>query len=314
MTATATLVYTAFLGGGSSAGVAAAMAAVPVPPDILNAFGLRLISDATPVASPVVRTIVLGLNPIASATATATLEASGDSGSPVESITVTAPGSGYIRPPVISFTGGRPVTPVQEIPFTGPQRFMQNLDDSADSPSNQFQPQLNASAAAVAFLKAVSASFVGGAGYSAATFIQVKGQLKSSGSPPTLTATPPPDVGRLMVLVPTITLGAITAVTIVDPGSGYTGVPTITVVDPSVTPGSGGSVSVSMGVERIDVLREGAGYNAAPTVVLTPLFQALFPAGVSPFEGQQRPFRNLMNTALEQALTSPVSAATPVIV
>jgi hypothetical protein len=311
MTTTATLIYTAPLGGASAARIISLMAAVPLPTDALTFMGVRLISDTTAGAGPVTRTIVLGLNPVGTATATAVLASAGDSGSPIESVSVSAPGSGYVAPPVISFTGGRPAVPVQEIPFDGPSRFRQNLDAGASSPSNQFWPQLNTSAVAVAYLKAVSAAVAsGGSGYSAATFIEVTDALKSAGDRPSLTATPNVGVGRPVVLIPTIALGVITAVTIVDPGAGYVGVPTIEVVDPAMVPGTGAVITVSMGVERIDVLREGAGYNVAPTVVLTPLFQALFPAGSS---NQAAPLRMLMNTALEQAITSPVSAAEPVI-
>ena len=314
MTVQAVLTYTAPLGGASAARIISLMnaSAVPVPPDVLAFYGLRVVADVTAGAGPVIRTIVLGLNPVSSATATAALLGAGDSGSPVASVQVITPGSGYVAPPIVTFTGGRPTSPVQEIPFHNNTRLRQSLgiDVAAPGGINQFQPQLDSSAAAVAYLRAVSAAVVaGGSGYHAATTtIVVTGQRKSSGSRPTLNKTPPADVGEQMVLIPTVTLGVITGVTLGTFGSGYTGIPTITVVDTNPSPGTGAVVSVSMGVDEVIVLREGAGYNAAPSVVLTPLFQNLFPAGASPFESQQAPLFNLMNTVLEQAISSPVSS------
>lgn len=314
-TSSATLVYTAPLGGASAARIIALMSAVPVPPDVLRFYGLRIVSDATVGTGPVVRTVTLGLNPVSAATATTVLLAAGDSGSPVESITVTSPGSGYVASPIVSFTGGRPATPVQELPLLGSVRLRQSEGIGTPAPTNQFEPQLNSPAAGAAFLKAVSAAVVsGGAGYHAGTTtIVVTGQLKSVGAKPSLTESPNVGIGTPMVLTPTIGGGVITGISITDPGSGYVGVPTITVVDTNATPGTGAVISVSMGVGEILVLRGGTGYNAPPSVVLTPLFQNLFPAGPSPFVSQQGPLKNLMNTALEQAITSPVSASTPVI-
>ena len=113
------------------------------------------------------------------------------------------------------------------------------------------------------------------------------------------------------MLTPTIVGGVITGVSLTSAGSGYVGVPTVTVVDSGG--GSGAAIGVSMGVGEVLVLRQGTGYNAAPSVVLTPFFQAIFPAGASPFVAQQAPLENLMNVALEQAITSPV-AASPVVI
>ena len=274
MSITATLVYTAFLGGGSAVNVAFLMDddQVPVPPDVLAAFGLRVDTDVTPVASPVVRTIVLDLGPSATATATASLENVGDSGSPVGAVAVTGAGQDYILPPFVQFSAGRSLTP--------PDTEISQLAGSLDSP-----------AMAQAYLEAVLVSFAAGAGYSAATFIKVSGGLKPGGTP--------------MVLTPTIVGGHITAVAITNPGDGYTGVPTVIVVDPSVTPGSGGSVFVSMGVGRIDVLRGGGGYTEAPTVTLVPAFISMFPDGTD----QAAPLEQLMTTALQQSTLGPVTAS-----
>jgi len=273
MTSQATLTYTAFLGGASAATVAAELAAVPPPPAVLSALGVRVISDSTPVASPVVRTIVLGLGPISAATATAAISAS-ESASPVTAVTVTAAGSGYVRPPIVTFAGGRSKAPP-------------NVD------VNQLAGSKNAPAFADATLKLVSATVVApGSAYTAnATAIVVGGRRPT---------------GRDATLSLTIAGGHITGVAIVDAGAGYTSVPEIIVVD---TAGSGGAVTVSLGVDAVEILRGGAGFTEAPTVVLTPWFQALFPAS----SDQAAPFKELMTTALEQASFGPVSAGTPVI-
>ncbi len=313
MTTTATITYTAFLGGGSAASVAALMASVPPPPDVLQFYGLRVLSDVTPAASPVVRTIMFALGPSITATATAVLETQ-DSGSPVESVTVTAQGLGYVAPPVVSFTGGRSLTPTRVVALQGPRRQHQTIpsDPGIPQPINNADDSLDSAAAAVAYLKVAAAAVTaGGAGYSAATFIAVTGQRKHAGDRPSLTQTPNVDVGTVAVLLPTIVGGVITAVTIAATGSGYVGVPTVTVVDPGG--GTGAVITVSMGVGKIEILRGGAGYNSPPAVVLTPIFQALFTPGVTPFPSQKAPLRELMTTALEQIIMSPVSASDPVI-
>lgn len=283
MTTTATLTYSAFLGGASAATVAALMGAVPVPPSVLEFYGLRVISDSTSVANPAVRTIVLGLNPASTATATCLLETQ-NSGSPVGSVAVTSPGSGYVVPPVVSFSGGRPMPP------NIPGFPVQTID------VNQSGGSLNMPATAQAYLDVVGATIVApGSGYSAATTLQLTGGLAANGVQATLT--------------PTIAGGHITGVAVATAGSGYTGVPQVTVVDPAMTPGSGGVITVTMGLGEIKLTRGGAGYSTAPTVVLTPLFQALFPVA----SNQATPLAELMTTALEQALQSPVSAGVPVI-
>jgi hypothetical protein len=74
--------------------------AVPVPPDILQASGLRVLSDVTAGISPVIRTIVIGFDPSAAAAVAAVIE----EGS-VASIIRLAPGLDYVLPPPVVFTG-----------------------------------------------------------------------------------------------------------------------------------------------------------------------------------------------------------------
>lgn len=503
MSTQATLVYQAYLAGLSAANAAALLGGVPLPIDLLAFYGVRVLSDATPSASPCVRTIVLGLNPVVNATAVAALE-DNNSGSPVKSVTVSAAGSGYVVPPIVSFTGGRalaaggalapinfvaaasnPISSTQSAVIPAAQQvgdlivvFVAHQDETFDETSvtdtagntyiraitpflrvglgkqsvyfanagtptpaglntvhvtfpatvngfdmrvalyrgagtgftldqtvsatginaplaavtttvpaevvvsgcfvtgavtalnvragftsrlitpvfeglcddivagtgtysggytdpcgpwicqtvsffqnpapallvgggveNMETPSFNGPAAAVAYLKVVSAAVVaGGTGYSAATFIKVEGKLKSSGEINPIVG-PPEDVGVPAVLTPTIAFGVITGVTVASAGSGYVGIPKITVVDPTSGGGTGAVISVSMGVGVIAVLRGGSGYKPAPAVVLTPYFQAVFP----PASLQAAPFRNLFTPIFEKALLSPVSASAPVI-
>src|SRR4029077_2988680 len=254
---------------------------VPFPPAILDAWGLRVLSDSVAAANPVVRTIVLGLNPAVSGVAVATL-LTNDSGSPLGSVDVTLAGVGYVLPPVVTFTGGRPAPVVQ------PGYPTITFPDNQPAGSLDSQPMAQATLTIVG-----AAASAGGAGYSAATSLVVSGAIQEGGTP--------------AVLTPTVTLGVLTGVTIVDPGAGYVGVPPVTVVDPAATPGTGARVTVSMGLGAIELLRAGAGYIAPPTVVLTPAFQALFP----PAGAQGAPLAQLMTTALGESILSPVTASPP---
>jgi hypothetical protein len=95
-----TLQYQVEPAGASTSKLAGLVGAVPVPPDILQAAGLRVISDATPVANPVVRTIVLGFDPSAAPAVATTIE----EGS-VSNITRVAKGADLILPPPVTFVG-----------------------------------------------------------------------------------------------------------------------------------------------------------------------------------------------------------------
>lgn len=100
---TATLVYKVPVrGAGTVAQVQAAVADVLVPFDELTALGVRVTSDNTTSADPVVRTIVLTMEPDAVATATSTLT---NDGSSIAAVTVTGAGAGYVVPPVPFFEG-----------------------------------------------------------------------------------------------------------------------------------------------------------------------------------------------------------------
>lgn len=281
MTTTATLVYKCAQGGASATAIQALMdaAAVPFPPAVLEALGLRVTSDVTVLGPPVQRTIVVALGPSATATATATLFEAGESGSPIGGFTVTAAGANYVLSPIV------------EISSVG-------------------QTDLIQPAAGLAWLKAVGATVAaGGAGYSAASFAVVS-PASPGGNPTSLTDAPsaPPSQSRPVKLTLTIIAGAITGVAIADAGTGYQTLPQVTIVDPLGT-GSGAVINLSMGVDRIDVARAGQGYGSVPAVTLVPAFKIMYPDG----GGQGGPLANIMTVALAQSTLSPIVASPPVI-
>lgn len=229
--------------GASSAALAALMnaSAVPVPLDILQAAGLRVVSDVTPVADPVVRTITLRWTPSAAPVAAATLDNEGR----VSAVSVTSHGLDFTLPPQVSFSG-------------------------ASSRQALARAYLNAQAVAIGSL---------GSAYSASTFAVVLGGMApptyktlsvpppdwqaAHGMPPTVRVIPPSCVQNLRIAVegkgystsaviqfqgtldPTnpnarpaqaiITSfgphGEIFGVQITDPGEGYILVPEVVVVD-----------------------------------------------------------------------------------
>src|SRR4029077_5734533 len=104
MTTQITCVYKATATGTvTAAALVSAMGAVPLDTEFLRNFGLRVLSDSTAAASLVVtRTIVLAMNPSSAATATATLFPGDGSGSPIDFLTLSAAGSDYVAPPVVT--------------------------------------------------------------------------------------------------------------------------------------------------------------------------------------------------------------------
>lgn len=280
MTTSAALSYKCWLGGASAAQMTTLLESVSPPLDYLASIGVRVVSDSASGSNPVVLGVGLSLVPASDATATAVLRSPAATGSPIESVTVTAPGSGYVAPPIVSFTGGRPST-VDSPGFPETPIVVRDIAYAENTP-----------ASAQAYLKVVSAAVAAGGSSYTAPIAVITGRQRQNGTPAKLSFT--------------VVGGVITGVAIVDAGSGYTEVPTVAVVD---TTGSGASITLSMGVGEVLVLRGGSGFNSAPTVVLTPLFQALFPVG----SDQAAPLRQLMTTALEQVTMGPISAAEPVI-
>jgi hypothetical protein len=99
MSSSASLVYTVPQGGALPSALRAAASVVPIPVDIFQFLGLRLLSDATVLGPPIVRTIDVSLLPATPATATAQTLPGQSTGSPVTTVTVTGGGTEYVAPP-----------------------------------------------------------------------------------------------------------------------------------------------------------------------------------------------------------------------
>lgn len=267
MSSQATLVYTIPPGeGASAAALSTALAAVPLPQDVINALACFVSSDTT---SSLVRTIVLKYTPLSTATATANLAAGDPKGSPIESFTLTSPGSGYVAPPRV---------------------------DIADPTGSGALGRCFLDVAAVAVT-------TGGTGYSSDTKVTFVGGLK----PPTVPSPAGPKGGGVAATGhATIVLGVITAIVVDTPGSGYTSPPQIVITDDG---GGHGAVAVAeMGLSGLEVVRPGQGYTS-PVVSFMPQFKTSFPDG----SDQRKPFYNLFRNLIQTALTTPVTAAAPVL-
>jgi hypothetical protein len=202
---------------------------------------------------------------------TATALSTVDSDGHVSGINITAPGADYVIPPIIILAGGDGGSGIESV------------------------------AHARAWLKVVSATITApGSGYHLGTTATVVGQLAPS----------KPDAKPAKLSLTIGGGGAITAVTIVDPGTGYVGIPTVVIADPAASPGSGGAITLSMGVGQIDVFDPGEGYALGPIVIIRPAFIEMFPNETD----QGAPFDNLILVALQSAVASPVEADAPIVV
>ncbi len=186
-------------------------------------------------------------------------------------VSVFSAGSDYILPPVVKFAGGNPYK----------------------------------IASARATLKAVGVNVVaGGSGYTAAAVATAVGAINPNHDIRLGEEAPKPVLLSLTIGGG----GAIVGVTITNPGADYNGVPSVVVTD-VVGGGSGAIIDLSMGVDAVDVVYPGAGFQAVPACQLIPAFRVMFPDGPS----QAAPFANLMTTAIAQAVMTPVVADAPVL-
>lgn len=271
-TSTATLVYTATAAGVASGALGVQMAKVPLPQALLTRLGVKINSDST-VSD--VRTIVLGLVPTTPATATAQRFPGDPTGSPIDTLTVTANGAGYAAPPDVFITDSPPAL----VPLPG-----------GGFPQNEFGR--GASARALLDVHAVTITD-GGTGYTGVpTVTFVGGFGPKGGTPATGTAV--------------VAAGSVTGVTMTSGGSGYVGIPQVVFSGGApVTPAHGTAV---LEVASLLLLNPGEFY-VNPQVELRPHFKALFPDA-----GDQRaPFWSFIKVQIERYLASPVSASAPVI-
>ena len=211
--------------------LSAIMAAAPIDFNLLNLWGLRLLSDAT---SSLTRTIDVSMVPVSAATATAAIDQQGS----VTGVTLTAPGSFYALPPVVTFSG---------------QQWQDIDDDGIDGATTP------AEAIAVCVLDGSALIVKPGAGYTAPVGTFVGGSLAPGGTPGSIAFT--------------LSGGAI-ATAVVTPGGPYVQVPQVVITD---TTGSGAEVVLGLTVADITVTFGGYAYPSAPTVIITPYFKAMVP-------------------------------------
>lgn len=136
----------------------------------------------------------------------------------------------------------------------------------------------------------------GGSGYTSAPSVVVTGELNPSD--------PHAKPARLHA---TLSGGAVNTIVVDDPGAGYVGAPTVSFVGGGG--GSGAAATADMALGEIVVDFPGEGYISTPTIVLTPRFQSFFP----PASDQAMPFRELMTSAIAQAVMTACVAEEPVV-
>lgn len=133
-------------------------------------------------------------------------------------------------------------------------------------------------------------------------FIYDPGTNKGSGA----IVTPRMGVGDPATVSVTIVMGAITALGVIQGGSGYIQVPQIIAFDTGG--GTGATFRPRMGVGNIAVVKGGNGFTTATVgITVTPAFTAMFPSG------KAAPFETLMQSAIARAVTSPVNSV-PVVI
>jgi hypothetical protein len=163
MGTTATLVYTATPINVTAAAITPVMAAVQLPVDILNVLGVLVTADATVAA---VRTVVLRLVPLTAAAVTAQLDPGQGpgTGSPIDTLTITLAGTGYVAPPDVIITD----TPDAHGVVNGKGAFANPI---------------------LGVVGIIPGSLVGGGGYGVPPTVTFVGGLAPGGVPATGTAT-----------------------------------------------------------------------------------------------------------------------------
>jgi hypothetical protein len=238
-------------------------AAVPVPPDILQAAGLRVVSDLTPAANPVQRNIDIVFGPSAAATAAATL----DNNDRVDNVSVLTPGIDYVLPPRVDFVPSPPEAIVGALDAS-------QAGTRARGSVSPFAPRI---AVATAFLNLQDTTLVdGGGGYSSSTFAVVLGAM----APPTygILPVPPPDWQAARDMPPTTGVfppSCVQAVRVAVKGKGYTSqarVQFLGGLDPRDPTAREAQAKVTLGprgrIVSVQVTDPGQGYVKVPQVIV----------------------------------------------
>lgn len=292
-----TLVYSVTPVGTTAAVLAALIdkAVVPLPKAILDALGLRVVSDVTAAGAPVTRTVVLSFDPSVAATVAAINLFQGGA---IQSVTAN-PGFDYILPPVVTVVyptglgppignppllkavlsagaiaisngGGGYVAPVAK--FIGGLPPANTLG-ALSVPDDPVKPPPKVGCVRRVYVKTP------GLGYPVGTTCQIRGGGPQSSSP-TIQATA--DVVR-------DAFGRITDLVLTDMGAGYVKMPQVDLVPPANfvptsgfkpakafavmaegTPARAGVITVvANAITAIAVASAGDNYVSVPDIVIT---------------------------------------------
>lgn len=302
-------------GGASPAAQQAAVAAVPVPEAQLTFLGAQVVLDMTVAGPPTVRTFGILLVPLGVATATPKLLGS-VAGSPIESVTVTARGSGYVTAPVAVVTD--PQTAVDASFFQAPQ---QGRGAHLQAYLRLHGSSITPTTAGTGYSASTIAAFVGGFPLGSGALSHpppLQGAVPPAGAgrPTTRTSDArlgPMNVGSVGMIakgrrynattivqflgpfapggrqaqgVPIVDVGGrILGVQITDPGAGYIRAPKVVFVDPTGT-GVGAKAGASMvrGTAATGHVTLGGGGSIASIVIDTPGDGYVLPPSVVIFD------------------------------
>lgn len=272
-----TLVYNVTAIGQTPAIMKPFVANAPIPPDVLAALGLRVISDVTGVLNPIVRTIVLGFDPSAPALTLAAI-ISNTGNFEIQPVDPANRGLDFILPPIVRVNNNARVP--------SPPRATQ-VDALLRSFLQVQQAHLDL--AGTGYVAPVNVAFLGGLPPAGRHFDARKGgrggcvryvNIKNPGrgypvgSTVTIqgggpNGTTPAIPAKATLVLAASGSGVIRSIAITDMGSGYVAVPQVIITTPA------GSAQPAVIAEIFAVMAEGrpaqgtAIINAAPPHVLT---------------------------------------------
>jgi hypothetical protein len=267
MTTGASLVYSVAQGGADLTDLSAAVAAVPLPLDLLAQIGARVTSDNTTEGPPVVRTVDLSFVPTVAATATASTLSSQPTGSPVTKVTIGTHGTGYIAPPGVEITDtletgtGAAAKAFLNVDALGVGAGGASYDETsfvsfygglppASGLSNP-QAQLSPGQSRQTFLKVLRVAVsAGGSNYSPKTVVTFVGGLSPRGTPAQGSVT--------------LRAGVIVSIDVEDVGDEYLTAPQIVITDPTGA-GSGAAAAPYMNPGKV-VNYQGTPATASVTI------------------------------------------------
>ncbi len=191
----------------------------------------------------------------------------------ISAVTVTSPGSGYLTPPTVAITAAG-VTPTS--PASATAQISSGVVTSIAVNETGFgftAPTVSITGDAPTTVATANASGgVDNVTVDAGGVYEVQPVVKfglpdlPTGVQATGTATMIPLDAN--AVPPSYT---ISEVTVVDPGSGYTSAPSVTIFDgtPTQVAPTPAATTATIGIAQIDLVNPGAGYTSAPTVTIT---------------------------------------------